>query len=100
MAKLVSLCSRWREEFPNLRSKEAKLEAVARFHSEFLVIHPFTDGNGRVARAILMQQCLDLFGKADMTLMNKGAAYYEALKQGDLGRYGALVDLIGPVVES
>ena len=100
MAKLVSLCSRWREEFSNLRSKEAKLEAVARFHSEFLVIHPFTDGNGRVARAILMQQCLDLFGKADMTLMNKGAAYYEALKQGDLGRYGALVDLIGPVVES
>lgn len=100
MAKLVALCSRWRNEFLELRSKVAKLQALARFHADFLAIHPFTDGNGRVARAILMQQCLDLFGKADMTLLNKGAAYYDALKQADLGRYEALVDLIGPVVAS
>ena len=27
-----------------------------------------------------MQQCLDLFNRADMTLMNKGSDYYTALK--------------------
>ena len=47
-----------------------------------------------------MQQCLGMFGKADMTLMNKGAAYYEALKHGDLGQYNSLVDLIAPVVKA
>ena len=35
--------------------------------------------DGRVARAILMQQSLDLFGKAEMTLMNKGTDYHAAL---------------------
>lgn len=97
-ALLASLCDQWRGDFPKLRSKDAKLEAIARFHANFLVIHPFMDGNGRVARAILMQQCLDFFGKADMTLMSKGGEYYAALKQADSGRYDALVSLLGPVV--
>jgi hypothetical protein len=48
------------------------------------------DGNGRVSRAIMMQQCLDLFGKADMTLMNKGAEYYAALEAADGGDFAPL----------
>ena len=45
-----------------------------------------------------MQQCLDLFDKADMSLMNKGAEYYAALQAADAKDYRPLVTLINPVV--
>jgi hypothetical protein len=98
--RLSDLCTEWREQFPGLRKRDRKLLGIAVFHQRFLSLHPFLDGNGRVARAILMQQCLDLFGKADMTLMNKGADYYAALKDADAGDARKLASLIEPIVAS
>lgn len=97
--KLINtLCDDWNSSYLELNSKSEKLLAIATFHANFLVVHPFLDGNGRVARAILMQQCLDLFGVADMSLMNKGADYYSALQAADAGSPTQLVSLIEPVV--
>ena len=45
------------------------------------MIHPFLDGNGRPGGAVFMQQCLDLFGRADMSLLDRGAGYYHALER-------------------
>jgi hypothetical protein len=95
---LIELCEEWCEKFQQLRGEPIKLHAIVVFHAKFLLIHPFLDGNGRVARALLMQQCLDLFGRADMTLMNKGAEYYAALQKADGGDYLPLAELLGPVV--
>ena len=95
---LTNLCNQWKADYPELRNATTKLNAIANFHAKLLVVHPFLDGNGRVARAILMQQCLDLFGRADMTLMNKGTDYYAALKSADAGDCAALAALIDPVV--
>jgi len=61
------------------------LEAVAAFHHGLVSIHPFLDGNGRTARAILIQQCVDPFGHIDPDLIDKGAAYYDAIFQADAG---------------
>lgn len=97
--ELNELCIDWNEHYASLRNKTEKLEKVARFHASLLRIHPFSDGNGRVARAMLMQQCLDLFGRADMTLMKKGAEYYQALQAADAGDHTALAALIDPVVQ-
>jgi fido (protein-threonine AMPylation protein) len=96
--RLEELCDEWRFQYKGLKNEKQKLMAIAKFHCGFLLIHPFTDGNGRVARALLMQQCLDLFGKADMTLLNKGADYYSALQVADGGSYESLLELIKPVV--
>lgn len=98
MPGLQELCKSWSEEFPNLRTKDQKLLAVAKFHASFLLLHPFLDGNGRAARSILMQQCLDLFERADMTLLNKGADYYQALREADGGDPTPLKTLIEPIV--
>ncbi|OWJ61417.1 hypothetical protein BWR60_30965 [Inquilinus limosus] len=98
-ALLTELCDAWQQQFGSLRTRAASLEAIATFHTNFLALHPFFDGNGRVARALLMQQCLDLFGKADMSMMNKGADYYAALEAADGGSYDLLVALIVPVVQ-
>ena len=70
------------------------------WHARLLVIHPFFDGNGRTARAILMQQCLDLFGRADMSVMEKGARYYAALARADGGDLRDLAAIIRPIIES
>jgi fido (protein-threonine AMPylation protein) len=97
---LIALCEDWRKVYTGLRNQALKLDAVAKFHANFLLIHPFVDGNGRVARALLMQQCLDLFGKADMSLMGKGADYYSALQAADAKNYRPLVALLKPVVSN
>ena len=96
--RLAEVCREWRGEFSSLRARDQKLRQVAKFHRELLFLHPFFDGNGRTARAIMMQQCLDLFGKADMALMDKGADYYTALKAADEGNFNLLVEVVKPVV--
>lgn len=95
--KLIELCTDWCQSYGALRTSTEKLLAMAAFHSRLLRIHPFQDGNGRTARAILMQQCLDLFNKADMALMNKGAEYYAALREADGEKFDRLARVIAPV---
>ncbi len=99
-ALLSELCTQWRKEYSSLISvsAEKRLNSLAEFHAKFLVIHPFIDGNGRVARALLMQQCLDLFKRADMSLMDKGAKYYAALASADSGDTRPLASIFKPVV--
>ncbi len=99
--QLQRLCSAWRQGFVTLAKAdfEERLLGVARFHSALLVIHPFLDGNGRMARAILMQQCLDLFGHANLSLLQQGVTYYRALAAADNGNAGPLVDLLRPVAQ-
>lgn len=97
---LSDLCTKWRAGFTALSSASAeeRLTTLANFHAKFLVIHPFFDGNGRVARALLMQQCLDLFERADMSLMDKGARYYAALASADRGDPKPLASIFKPIV--
>ena len=97
--KLLELCQEWSSAFTSLRTKKAKLSAIAQFHAKLLAIHPFLDGNGRVARAVLMQQCVDFFGRADLSLLQKGTIYYQALRQADGGDIEALVNVITPVID-
>ena len=98
-ALLKELCSGWRDGYNVLAKStpELKITSVAKFHSEFLNMHPFVDGNGRVARFILMQQILDLFGRAEMNLFDKSIDYYKALQLADKNNYEALVKLLKPV---
>ena len=99
-ALLDVLCKNWRENFEGLLQSKPneKLRSIAAFHAQFLRIHPFLDGNGRVARYVLMQQCLDLFGVADMGVLDKGAEYYAALRSADHDDIKFLTKLIAPVV--
>lgn len=100
--RLYDLCLRWNESYPaltKLKSPE-KLTAIAKFHSQILQIHPFSDGNGRLGRVLIMQQCVDLFGRADMTLMGKGAEYFDALIDAGQGDFAPLARIISSVVKN
>ena len=95
---IEKLCREFRDEAKSLVTRDEKLQAMAKFFHGFLYVHPFTDGNGRVARSLLMQQCVEFFGRADMSLLDRGVAYYEALQASDAGNFEPLKDLISRVV--
>lgn len=99
-AEIEALCADWNAAFQSTAEGlvRHKIEKMAQFHVRFLRIHPFLDGNGRTARALLVQQALDLFGRADITLLEKGASYYQALTNADDGSLDPLMRLIRPVV--
>lgn len=96
--QVAALCAAWEAARGAAETVEARLTALAAFHQRFLAIHPFLDGNGRTARALLMQQCLDLFGHADMSRMDRGIRYHEALLAADAGDLVQLSALIAAIV--
>ncbi len=86
------------EEFylSNRITATRRLVALAAAHQRFLWIHPFGDGNGRVARlmshALLVQNKIDGFG---LWTLSRGLAryqreYYAYLAGADAGRYNDL----------
>jgi hypothetical protein len=58
-------CADWRTRYSNLslQDPDAVLDGVCRAYYRFLTIHPFTDGNGRIARVLLDQMLRELLGK-------------------------------------
>jgi len=93
-ALIAELCEKWRAGYAALTTTDSQLEAVAKFFHGLMFIHPFTDGNGRVARSLLMQQCIEFFGHVDMSLFNRGVEYYAALQAADGGDFQPLKELV------
>lgn len=60
-----------------------RFEDIAGFHQRFEAIHPFQDGNGRVGRALMFQQCLQNNIMPFVVLDSKKAFYYRGLAEWD-----------------
>jgi len=86
----------WRNEYMNVLygGISEKVLAIAQFHERLLSIHPFVDGNGRLARVIASIQYRDLLNQqiAFEAIENK-AEYYAALQSARKGGHQALVDM-------
>ncbi|MCX5906396.1 MAG: Fic family protein [Deltaproteobacteria bacterium] len=67
------------------------LIALAAFNLDFLCIHPFRDGNGRVSRLLLLLQCYHLGYEAgryislERLIEQNKARYYETLEESSQG---------------
>ena len=85
------------EEMHRWVYKEAKaitLEAIAKAHAYFILIHPFGDGNGRVGRALVMAQCLNSRLMPPVFDGKNRAMYYATMKHAmKHGRYAPLIRL-------
>lgn len=86
MAELISL---WNQ---SLRERWVHpLIAVAAFNLDFLCIHPFRDGNGRVSRLLMLLQCYHLGYEAgryisiERIIEQSKDRYYETLEQSSQG---------------
>lgn len=55
-------CEEWRNGYAALQAEgaDSRLKGITKAYYEFLRIHPFTDGNGRMARALLDQMLREL----------------------------------------
>ena len=54
--------------------------AIAEFHSNFELIHPFGDGNGRIGRLLMVQQCLELKYPPIIIENKNKSEYYDVLE--------------------
>ena len=67
------------------------LIALAAFNLDFLCIHPFRDGNGRVSRLLMLLQCYHLgfevgrYISLERLIEQNKARYYETLEQSSQG---------------
>jgi Fic family protein len=70
------------------------VEIAARWHYEFVKIHPFDDGNGRIARLIMNYILLKNGLPAVIIKSADKTNYLAALQDADLGRIESFVDYI------
>jgi Fic family protein len=83
-ACMRQLIDSWRESLRS--SKISPLIVLAAFNLDFLCIHPFCDGNGRVSRLLLLLQCYHLgfevgrFISLERIIEQNKERYYETLK--------------------
>lgn len=60
------------------------VQYISWFHSEFEKIHPFSDGNGRTGRLILIAQCIKYNIPPVVIRKTKRPVYYKALQKAQL----------------
>jgi len=83
-AFMKGLMDAWRECISE--AKVPPLIAMAAFGLDFLCIHPFRDGNGRVARLLILLQCYHLgievgrYISLERLIEQNKERYYETLK--------------------
>ncbi|NOY69977.1 MAG: Fic family protein [Deltaproteobacteria bacterium] len=77
------------------------VERAARVHSDFVKIHPFTDGNGRTARLLMNLELIKAGFPPVVLPVEKRLDYYEALDTAHTkGDYQPFLSLIIAVVEA
>jgi fido (protein-threonine AMPylation protein) len=95
--RLTLLTGWWREIYDELdgASTEDVIDALARLHHGIASIHPFVDGNGRVARAVTDQAARELLGRrVGMDLIKPPDRYFATLQAADDGDIEPLKRLI------
>jgi hypothetical protein len=95
---LVSdLLNWWADTYLALRGapKEEICQGLAELHHRLVAIHPFLDGNGRVARVLLDLGLDELLGAGlSRSFFDEPQEYYEVLRAADLGDLKPLADRI------
>ncbi len=73
---IVEELENWAQEYSNI----GNLTNIAKSHYHFEIIHPFSDGNGRIGRLIILAQCLQIGIKPPLINNNNKALYYILLE--------------------
>lgn len=92
--ELINLIKKWNNTDFSKLTLEQKAEIIAKFHLNFVKIHPFHDANGRTARVLLLKQIYDISRKIHDTPFTNETEYYIALKNSDNNDFSMLNMLV------
>ena len=95
--KMLKLVEWIREQLP--KSGLHPIELAAKLHHEFLLIHPFDDGNGRVGRLLVNYVLLRCDFPPVIVKSADKAAYLRALHLADIGQLQALTGYLARQLE-
>ena len=97
---LDELLAGWRSSYEKLsgRSEAEKISAISVFHHRFVSIHPFVDGNGRIARFLLAQQVTELLNQNRRVVIEDRRPYFDALAAADKGDFALLETVVSQAI--
>ncbi|MDO8554852.1 MAG: Fic family protein [Candidatus Micrarchaeota archaeon] len=91
ISELMKNLLRWYDAYKN---ELHPVELAATFHAKFVTIHPFADGNGRMAR-LLMNYILQLRGFPFIDIpFSKRDEYFETQEKGHFAKYEPFVKFL------
>lgn len=102
LAKWKEIPHLMKEVYKELNNKDKGIKAVysaVRIHHKTAKIHPFVDGNGRLARLLMNLRLMRSRFPPTILRKEQRRAYYSALEKADEGDFRALAMLIGKDVE-
>lgn len=101
LSLIFELLEWWREEYMKVvySSNDRRISAIATFHEKFLSIHPFLDGNGRIARVLASIQFKDLLDKEVTFEKIERIEYYKALQTSREGNGQRLNDIFTALIK-
>ena len=97
LATLAELLEWWQDSYAVAikAGLPAVVPALARLHYGIVSIHPFIDGNGRLARFVTDQAAREMLGRGVSREMTKDTdLYFSSLKAANDGDLRPLEDLI------
>jgi Fic family protein len=68
------------------------------FHYEFVAVHPFADGNGRMSRWLMNLVLLQLQYPITVLKLERRNLYYAALRKADVGEYTDFIEFVAEAV--
>ncbi|KOS05548.1 hypothetical protein AM493_05490 [Flavobacterium akiainvivens] len=83
---LQDLLTKWNNNYNSIKDSEKStiIDAITDFHYSFLTIHPFLDGNGRIARFLLSQQVAELLKINYQIIIEDRSRYFNALSSAEI----------------
>jgi len=97
-SKVVGLMDRLIEEIAESGTHAHPAETAAFLHHRFVEIHPFTDGNGRVARLLSNLYLIAKGYPHAVILTEDSGKYYQCLRVADAGDPAPFADFIARAV--
>ncbi len=88
------------EYYSLLEKGKHPFEQAIIFHYKFEMIHPFTDGNGRVGREVLNYMLTRSHYPRLLFLGKDRNRYIQALEYGDDGKYEQMISIFADIVKS
>ncbi len=88
--------------YKELNDKASGVKAVysaVKIHHQTVRIHPFVDGNGRLARLLMNLRLMRSGFPPTIMRKEERRAYYSALEKADSNDYKALAALVGKDIE-